>query len=284
MKHLSKRSLAVLLALCLLFLPACRPFAVVSTPEEGILYITFLDVGQGDAILLQTDEGAILVDAGTEKSEEALIMELKTLGVVSLMLFVMTHPDADHIGGADGIINAFPIEEVWISGAPSESAANRRMEEALDHAGIEAKAVTKDTTYALGSLQLLVLSPIEPTSDTNASSVVILASYGETDLLLMGDADKKVEKRIIGDYPAWKLDCEILKAGHHGSKTASSAAFLEVALPEYTIISCGAGNSYGHPHGEVLDRLSDIDSEVLRTDLLGSISFHTDGRELAVGR
>lgn len=283
MKTAAKRHLALLLALCLFFLPACRMTAVV-TAQEGFLYITFLDVGQGDSILLQTDEGAILIDAGTEKSEEDLIIELRTLGVASLALFVMTHPDADHIGGADGIINAFSIGEVWISGAPSESAANRRMEEALDRKGLAATAVTKGTTYSLGALNLLVLSPVEPSSDTNASSVVILASYGSTDLLLMGDADKKVEKRIVGDYPAWRLDCEILKAGHHGSKTASSAVFLEVALPEYTVISCGAGNSYGHPHGEVLGRLSEVGSEVLRTDLSGSIYFKTDGRELTVGR
>ena len=167
---------------------------------------------------------------------------------------------------------------------PADSAANRRMEQALDRKGLAADTVTKGTTYALGALNLLVLSPVEPSSDTNASSVVILASYGSTDLLLMGDADKKVEKRIVGDYPAYRLDCEILKAGHHGSKTASSAVFLEVALPEYTVISCGAGNSYGHPHGEVLERLGAVGSEVLRTDLEGSIYFHTDGRTLFRGR
>lgn len=282
MSRVAKQSLAFLLVLCIALLPSCS--TVRFTAEEGFLYITFLDVGQGDAILLQTDEGSILVDAGTEKSEESLIIELRALGVASLALFVMTHPDADHIGGADGIIGAFSIGEVWISGAPSDSAANRRMEEALDRKDLTAVAVTEGTTYTLGALRLLVLSPVEPSSDTNASSVVILASYGDTDLLLMGDADKKVEKRIIEDYPAWKLDCEILKAGHHGSKTASSAAFLAVALPEYTVISCGAGNSYGHPHGEVLERLSEVGSEVFRTDLSGSISFKTDGQNLSVGR
>ena len=282
MSRVAKQSLVFLLALCIALLPSCSTARFAA--EDGFLYITFLDVGQGDAILLQTDEGAILIDAGTEKSEESLIIELRALGVASLALFVMTHPDADHIGGADGIIGAFSIGEVWISGAPSDSAANHRMEEALDRKDLTAVAVTEGTTYTLETLRLLVLSPVEPSSDTNASSVVILASYGDTDLLLMGDADKKVEKRIVEDYPAWKLDCEILKAGHHGSKTASSAAFLAVALPEYTVISCGAGNSYGHPHGEVLERLSEVGSEVLRTDLSGSISFKTDGRELSVGR
>ena len=284
MKASAKRCLALLLALCLLCLPSCRWFRHTPPLEEGFLVITFLDVGQGDAILLQTPDGAILVDAGTEKSEEHLILELQSLGVQALSLFVMTHPDADHIGGADGIINSFAVDTVWCSGSTSTSGAAKRMNQALDAADLKAEAVTRGKTYALGALELLVLSPVTPTKDTNASSVVLLISFGETDLLLMGDADQKVEGDILENYPAWRLDCEILKAGHHGSRTASSLAFLEVVTPEYTIISCGAGNSYGHPHGEVLERLDTVGSEILRTDLSGSITIKTNGTTMTVGK
>ena len=283
MTRFSKRSLAFLLAVCLLFLPSCRISPTFSV-DDDLLYITFFDVGQGDAILLQTSDGAILVDAGTEKSEEDLILSMQMLGVVTLSLFVMTHPDADHIGGADGVINEFLVDEVWCSGSPSTTGATRRMEEALDKKDLEARSVTVGERYTLGALQLMVLSPVEPTSNTNASSVVLLATYGGVRLLLMGDADAKTEERVLESFSAWELDCDLLKAGHHGSRTASSLDFLETVTPEYTIISCGAGNSYGHPHGEVLERLNLVHSEVLRTDLEGSIYFQTDGRTLSRGR
>ena len=277
-----KRSLVLLLAVCLLFLPSCRPTFAFSV--DDLLYITFFDVGQGDAILLQTSDGAILVDAGPEKSEEDLILSMHALGVATLSLFVMTHPDADHIGGADGVINEFSIDEVWCSGSPSTTGATRRMEAALEEKDLAAKPVTTGERYALGALQLLVLSPVEPTSNTNASSVVLLVTYGATKLLLMGDADAKTEGKILKNFSAWELDCDLLKAGHHGSRTSSSLEFLEVVTPEYAIISCGVGNSYGHPHGETLERLDAVHSEVLRTDLEGSIYFHTDGRVLLRGR
>ena len=282
MSRIAKRTLAFLLVLCVALLPSCS--TVRFTAEDGFLYITFFDVGQGDAILLQTADGAILVDAGTENAEESLLLSMQTLGVLSLSLFVMTHPDADHIGGADGVIDRLPIDEVWCSGSPSDTGATRRMEAALERADLAAKPVTTGERYTLGALQLLVLSPERPTSNTNASSVVLLVSYGETDILLMGDADAKAEAKILEEFPSWEIDCELLKAGHHGSRTSSSTDFLSVATPEYTIISCGAGNSYGHPHGEVLERLSAVGSEVLRTDLEGSIYFYTDGRTLFRGR
>ena len=280
MKQTSRRSLALLLALCLLFLPSCRFFSARTT-AEGTLVITFLDVGQGDAILMQTKEGAVLVDAGTEKSEENLLLQLRRLGVKQIALFVMTHPDADHIGGADGVIDTFPVTEVWCCGTPSESGAARRVEASLDKAGLDAEAVTEGQRFSLGDLSLSVLSPKEPTTDTNASSIVLLVVFGSTQMLLMGDADKKVEGRLVESYPSYVLDCDLLKAGHHGSKTASSEGFLAVVTPIYTVISCGEGNSYGHPHGEVLERLAACGSEILRTDRSGNITFQTDGKVLS---
>lgn len=241
----------------------------------------FLDVGQGDALLIRTPEGDVLVDASDEAAQELLCLRLEQIGVRSLRLAVFTHPDEDHIGGGDGVLSRFPTDEIWISPAPMENEAARLLLETAARCGTTVSVVQAPKISFMGRMTLAVLAPIGNLSGGgNESSLILRVQYGDTTALLMGDADASAEETLITRYGRSQLDCDILKVGHHGSNTSSTPLFLRAAHPTYAVISCGAGNSYGHPTGEVLEKLRDAGAEVLRTDLCGEIVFQTDGTTL----
>lgn len=241
----------------------------------------FLDVGQGDALLIRTPEGDVLVDASDEAAQELLCLRLEQIGVRSLRLAVFTHPDEDHIGGGDGVLSRFPTDEIWISPAPMENEAARLLLETAERCGTTVSVVQAPKISFMGRMTLAVLAPIGNLSgDSNEGSLILRVQYGDTTALLMGDADAAAEETLITRYGRSQLDCDILKVGHHGSNTSSTPLFLRAAHPTYAVISCGAGNSYGHPTGEVLEKLRDAGAEVLRTDLCGEIVFQTDGTAL----
>lgn len=272
-----KRLLRILLPILLLLsLVACR-----SAEREEVVRFHFLDVGQGDALLIRTPDGDILVDAADEAAEALLCLRLEQLGVRSLRLAVFTHPDEDHIGGADGVLSRFLTDEVWISGAPMENEAARLLLRAAEQSGAEIKTVCSTYLTQIGGATLAVLAPIGDVSDGgNESSIVLRVSYGDTVAILTGDADSAAEATLIERFGVTQLACDLYKVGHHGSNTSSSIAFLRAMRPTYAVISCGAGNSYGHPTGEILAKLRAEGVTVCRTDLDGEIIFETDGKSL----
>ncbi len=270
------RRLAILLLICLV-LPACR-----ETPDEKVLLqIYVLDVGQGDSILLRTREGDILIDAGTEMSQALLCLRLEQLGVEELELLILTHPDEDHIGGADGILQQFEVKEVWINGAESEETCFTALQTAAEECGLELTVALAGKGRRVGDVSLLVMAPWESGSESgNRDSIVLKVSCGEISAIFTGDADLETEERLISYYGISQLDCDIYKVGHHGSSTSNGKRFLLALSPEYALISCGKGNPYGHPHGEVLRELTEIGAEILRVDRLGEILLETDGKEI----
>lgn len=248
---------------------------------DPLFKIYFLDVGQGDAALLRTAKGDILIDSGTEASEETLCLRLEQLGIESLLLVVLTHADEDHMGGADGVLSRFPTSEVWVGNDTVESEAEERMYAAATETNAEVRTVGAGEVCAYGDVTLSVLYPISSeNAEGNEGSIVLKIACGETDLLLTGDAGVEQEKFLVERYGKEQLACDLYKVGHHGSNTSSSASFLAAMQPQYAVISCGAGNSYGHPTGEVIARLESVGAEVLRTDLLGEIVFESDGKTL----
>ena len=273
-----KQATAFLLLLALLGLL----FGCGSSTDAPLLTVHFLDVGQGDAILLRTGEGDILIDAGTEDSEFYLCSRLKELGVKSLLLAVFTHLDEDHIGGADGVLNQFAPREIWLSNMPvwevGADLSVSRLMEAASKCGAEVTVVKRGDSYAISSLTISVLSPIDDKEqDANRGSIVLKLHCDKTNAIFTGDADTAMEAELIRLFGASQLDCDLYKAGHHGSSTSGSQAFLQAMTPEWTVISCGEGNMYGHPSGLVLSNLEQVGSTVLRTDLLGEIVFVCDG-------
>ena len=263
-----RRIWCYLLALCaLLLLCGCR-----SKVEEPILEMVSLDVGQGSATLLRTPKGDILVDTGGEGSQDELCRKLENLGVARLELLVLSHPDEDHLGGADVILERFETARVWVNGETSATESYARFARAVYEKGVSVTVVRGGDGISLGGVHLSVLAPLSGESGGDHEKCLVLlvrcASFGA---LIMGDADEGVERELMEAYGVAHLDVDVLCVGHHGSNDACSQPFLEASSPQYAVISCGAGNMYGHPDGRTLARLRD--AEVLRTDLEGDIAF-----------
>lgn len=270
-----KRILVLLLAVFLLPIgSSCKK----ASEKEVLLQIYALDVGQGDSFLLRTVEGDILIDAGTESSQELLCLRLEQLGVTKLRLAVFTHPDEDHIGGADGVLQGFEAEEVWINGAGSEEECFTALLDAAKTIGVAPRAVQAGDAMEIGGVVFFVLSPFGgETESGNADSIVLKITCGEVSAIFTGDADLKAEEKMLSYYGTAQLDCDLYKVGHHGSNTSTGDAFLDAMSPDFALISSGKGNSYGHPHGDVLEKLAAAGAKILRVDLSGEILLETDG-------
>lgn len=266
-----KRLFCLLLALvCILFsLSACTP-EVMS--DEALCRIYFLDVGQGDCTLIRTREGDILIDAGPESAQDALCLRLKQLGVKEIALAVFTHPDEDHVGGADGVLSQIPIKEVWLPLQEMGNPSAARMEEAIQKNGATRKDIKAGERITVGDVVIISLAPFgDATADPNDNSIVIRATCGDIGMLFMGDASAKVEQKLITNYAQGTILADLYKVGHHGSSTSNTQAFLEVVKPKYAVICSSIDNSYGHPHGVVVERLQNIGATVLQTATDGEV-------------
>lgn len=271
-------AIAFLLFFCLFF-SACRGAATEKTP---LLRAAFLDVGQGDCTLLQTSEGNILIDCGPEVSQESLCRKLKAYGVKRLSVLILTHPDEDHIGGADAILETFPADRVFVNGANAKNESADRLRESLSGCGVEPEIVRAGTSVELGEVLITVLYPTvgAEADEGNRGSLVLRVQCGNTAILMAGDAEAETETELLEQYGAAHLAADVLCVGHHGSDTSSDELFLQAVAPRYAVISCGEGNRFGHPDGRTLARLSAIDAIVLRTDLSGDVLFTSDGENL----
>lgn len=193
---------------------------------------------------------------------------------------IATHPDADHIGQLDRIIERFDVGEVWMSGNGSTSDTFIRVLEAIDAADIPYEEPAAGDAFDIGPLGIEVLHPDELTGDTNEESLVMRMTYGEVVFLFTGDAGVKSEREMLASGA--ELDADILHLGHHGSNTSSSTEFLRAVAPDIAVYSAGRGNSYGHPHAEVLAAAENEGAEVYGTDVNGTIIVKTDGKTVSL--
>ena len=256
--------------------------APVSTPVSGgEVQFHFIDVGQGDAALIRTEWGDVLIDAGTNSSEDELKAYLDALGVTDIEYAVFTHPHEDHIGGADMVLNTYNVKRVIMPNATATSKTFERMMDAIEAEKCEVIEATPDYVFKVGELVCTVLAPIsEKYSETNNYSVVIRADYGETSVLFTGDAEVDSEEEMLARYRLkGTLDCDILKSGHHGSDTSSCQEFLDAVTPAFAVISVGEGNTYDHPKQVTLTKYETMGMVIYRTDKEGSIVFTTTGGE-----
>lgn len=252
----------------------------IPVPPRHSVTVYFIDVGQGDSILIQTtDSKNILIDAGPESAATTVISFLQQHSVTTLTALIATHPDADHIGGADEVLQSFQVLSVYHSGFVKSTQTNTDFITAVDAEGCpvytDAQIDPGDmlSLSSIATFQVLSIDANAP--DSNSASIVLKMTYGTVDFIFEGDAPSSVESTMIAN-PSFSLDIEILKVSHHGSSSSTSDAWLTATSPDVGIISVGP-NSYGHPTSETLARLSSHGVQAYRTDVDGTIAVTTDG-------
>ncbi len=257
-------------------------YAVFAESDQR-LTVAFLNVGQGDAILINTPgDQQILIDGGPNKQVLAELSKVMPFYDRSLDVVIATHPDQDHISGLLDVLERYEVDFVMEPGVESETTVYKELEKLVDEKQIKKilarrgmKLVLDDNAY------LLILFPDRDVSkmDTNDASIVAKLVYGNTSFLFTGDSPRKIEDYLLA-IDKEGLDVDVLKVGHHGSRTSTGEEFLSAVSPEFAAIQVGKGNRYGHPHAEVLDNLRAAGVKILRNDLMGTILLPSDGQQL----
>ena len=223
----------------------------------------FIDVGQGDATLIVTDTGeSMLIDGGRSKTR--ILDRLDEIGVQDLDAILSTHADADHIAGLIAAFNLYDVERFYWNGASHDTQTFDNLMTAVANEGVENVVVSRGDTISLGDLVFEVVHPGPLDGDSNVDSVVLQLSCGDFDMLLMADAEAPSEASMLAAGVV--VDVDVLKVGHHGSDSSTSQAFLDAAQPEVGVISAGMDSQYGHPHDEVVDRLTAAGIQIIETD------------------
>lgn len=261
-----------------------------SAPQaaDGSTVVYVLDVGQGDAVLLCQDEHWCLIDTGPADAEDALLYDLDVLEVKTLDYLVLTHPHADHTGNARAVLQGMPVKALllpdWQPGAEDTADWPRNLAQAAADSGAEIITAEAGEQYALGSGTLHILqggSADAADDSVNNVSLCTMFTAGTFRFLDTGDAEEAAEQQLMDTYGS-TLRAVLFKAGHHGSYTSNSAAFLQAVAPQAVAVSCGLNNDYGHPHRAALQSFADVGAEVYRTDLQGSLTFTWHNNTLSV--
>jgi len=253
---------------------------VATSVASSEMKITYIYIGQGDATLIQTDEAAMLIDTGEYGQKETLLAELSAAGVEELDYLILTHPDADHIGAGDVVIENYEVKNVIMPDLERDTKVYQYVTEGIGESDINVINPEVGEEYELGDARFIILSPYEIyENDSNNSSVSIKLVHGDNTFLFTGDAEEPEEKEMVEG--SIDFECDVLKCGHHGSRTATSDHFLEAADPTWAVISCGVDNQYGFPHADVIAKLEDDDIQIYRTDTMGTVTAVSDGTTIA---
>ena len=246
--------------------------------QAGTLTVTWLDVGQGDAAVIQCSGQSMLIDGGKPEKSSYIYAWLQQHGLSYLGVIVATHVDADHIGGLSGALNYASVGTAYCPETTGTTETFQSFVKYLAQRGKQITVPTAGETFALGGAQIQILGPLHRAEDSNDNSIVLKVSFGATSFLFTGDAERAEEQDLLNS--GVNLQSTVLKVGHHGSDTSTSYPFLRAVAPQYAVISVGAGNSYGHPTEAVLSRLRDAGVTTFRTDMQGEITAVSDGQTI----
>ena len=243
------------------------------------LSIHYIDVGQADSILITNNDYSMLIDAGNNEDGPLLVNFIKEkLNISKLDYVVGTHPHEDHIGGLDDIINNLEVKEVYLPEAMTTTKTFEDVLDAIVNKNLEITVPTIGEKFNLGEAKLEVIYTGTGEKDLNEASIILKMNFGKHAYLFTGDTTEEVEKTILDK----DINIDVLKVAHHGSKYSSCTNFLNIATPEYAIISAGEGNSYGHPEQETLNRLKKYTNKIYITKDLGTIVLTSDGTSINI--
>lgn len=250
-------------------------FKLPEAYTSGEDFVKFIDVGQGDCILIHSNGLSALIDTGTDESAADINKVLYNCGIKKIDVLLLSHLHIDHTGGVAGIFEEFKVENLILPELSTYSEGIHSAQLAINEitkAGGGVYSAVQGMNFMLGDFEITILASYGKMLDENDRSLVIMAKIDKKKFLFMGDAERKTERKLIEENI--NLDCDVLKVGHHGSNTSSGKNFLKAVMPKYAVISVGKGNSYGHPHSEPLSGLKNIGAEILRTDKCGDITFY----------
>lgn len=282
-KNILQSPISFLLFLLLIITSFLFFFNDFHQEDASILQVHYIDVGQGDSILIQTPENRnILIDGGEKSQGSFLKGYLEKQGVKHLHMVIGTHPHADHIGGLGFILENFPTDLVILPPVAHTTKTFEDLLSTIDQKNILLRPTPSSEPYLFeDNLSLEFLSPHRDFQDQlNNWSVVLKLTYVDHRFLFTGDIESAAETVLIQNYSSETLSVDVLKVPHHGSSTSSSVPFLEAATPRISVISSGKENPYGHPHKETVERLSNFSPFLYRTDLQGTVLLKSDGVEL----
>jgi len=255
-----------------------------NTPSPAVsptMKVHFIDVDQGDSILVEENGHFMLIDAGVNEKGATVVKYLKKLGVVKLDYVIATHPHNDHIGGLDAVIDAYKVGNVIM---PDISLDFKNYEDLLERIADNNLIITRPVVgdnYTLGNASFVIISPNSSSYESiNDYSLGIKLTYGSNSFILTGDAQSVSEAEMLEN--GIDLSADVLKLSHHGSSTSSTINFLDKVNPEYAVISVGTGNKYEHPHSATMQAINDRDINLYRTNKQSSIIFTSDGKSISV--
>ncbi len=256
-----------------------------SAQTDANFAVHFVDVGQGDCTLVESNGEYLLIDAGENGHETEVLNYLRSMGIEKLDYIIATHQHSDHIGGLPEVLEEYECDNIIMPRLTKEQTPTNSTYKAFLKAvqSSEAKVISAKPglSYALGGATFEILGPVtDDAEDINSMSAVTKITYGESSFLITGDAETEEELEIIENGA--DLDCDVLRAGHHGSSTSSCKDFLNAVTPEICVISCGADNDYGHPHDKAMNRIKKHTEEIYRTDICGSIVMTSDGKNIDI--
>lgn len=246
--------------------------------------VYYLDAGQSDCTIVVCDGQVLMIDAGTYDQLETIREALMSLDISAIDYMVITHQHDDHMGSAAAIIQNYEVKNIIM---PRLSEINmvttyayEELLTSISDRGVNAIAAEPGYHFNIGTADIDIFSPSQQDKNINNMSVVLKIVFGNTSFLFQGDAEKKIENALLKtDYD---LSADVIKVGHHGSKTSSTAKYIQAVAPEAAIISCGADNSYGHPHSETLETLENADVDVYITSVIGDITAVSDGNKITI--
>ena len=242
---------------------------------NGLMRVHFIDVGQADSTFIELGNGqTMLIDAGRSGDGSTIVKYLRDLQYSSIDYVVATHPHDDHIGGMATVLDSFEIGKMYMPKQEHTISAFTNMLDVIEDKGIElhtAKSGVNITTNGITTID--ILAPFADSySNLNNCSAVVKLTYGETVMLFTGDAEQVIETQLLDS----DIDADVLKVGHHGAGSSSAQSFIKAVSPEVAVISCGEGNSYGHPHADTLAILNEVGADIYRTDEQGTIQVTAD--------